>query len=95
MAQFRSVIRGMRGEASRLGSKQSGMSAHVDGWHTGATVRIDHIDGRDRVSVYRTAGSNSNGSKTLVAQWFAAESTAYPAQLKDAVDALVDEVNAR
>lgn len=72
MAQFRAVIRGQRGEASRLGSKSSGMVAHVDGWHTGATVRISHVDGQDLVSVYRTAGSAGNGSETLVAQWFAA-----------------------
>lgn len=78
MAQFRSVIRGQRGEASRLGSKSSGMRADVNGWHTGATVQIDHVDGRDRVSVYRTSGSSQGHSKTLVAQWFAAEATLYP-----------------
>lgn len=79
MAQFRSIIRGQRGEASRLGSKQSGMVAHVDGWHTGATIRIDHVDGRDRVSVYRTSGSGHGQSTIMVAQWFAAEATTYPA----------------
>lgn len=73
MAQFRAIIRGHRGEVSRLGSKQSGMVAHVDGWHTGATVRISHVDGRDLVSVYRTGGSNANSSERLVAQWFATE----------------------
>lgn len=78
MAQFRSVIRGQRGETSRLGSKQSGMVAHVDGWHTGATVHIDHVDGRDRVIVYRTSGGGHGQSKTLVAQWFEAEATTYP-----------------
>ena len=77
MAQFRAVIRGQRGEASRLGSKQSGIVAHVDGWHTGATVRISHVDGRDLISVYRTGGSNGNGSEYLVAQWFAAEAITY------------------
>lgn len=79
MAQFRAIIRGTRGEASRLGSKQSGIIAHVDGWHTGATVRISHVDGRDRVSVYRTGGSNRGTSEVLVAQWFTAEPIEYPA----------------
>ena len=78
MAQFRAIIRGQRGEASRLGSKQSGIVAHVDGWHTGATVRIDHVDGRDRISIYRTGGSNANSTARLVAQWFATEATQYP-----------------
>lgn len=73
MAQYRATIEGQRGTASRLGSKQSGMVAHVDGWHTGATVRISHVDGRDLVSVYRTGGSNRGTSEVLVAQWFAAE----------------------
>lgn len=81
MAHFRAVIRGNRGDASRLGSKDSGMVAHVDGWHTGATVRIWHCDGRDLVSVYRNGGSNGNGTEKLVAQWFAAE----PITLGDAV----------
>lgn len=81
MAQFRAIIRGQRGEVSRLGSKQSGMVAHVDGWHTGVTVRISHCDGRDLVSVYRTGGSNAATPERLVAQWFAGE----PIQLGAAV----------
>lgn len=78
MAHFRSIIRGNRGESSRLGSKDSGMVASVDGWHTGATVRIAHVDGRDLVSVYRTGGSNRGASEVLVAQWFAAEKIEFP-----------------
>lgn len=78
MAQFRSIIRGQRGEASRLGSKQSGMRADVNGWHTGATVKIDHVDGRDRVQVFRTSGSGQGQSTILVVEWFEAESTVYP-----------------
>lgn len=78
MAHFRGVIQGNRGDASRLGSKDSGMTAHADGWHTGATVRIQHVDGRDRVSVYRTGGNNRGTSEVLVAQWFAAEKIEFP-----------------
>lgn len=78
MAQFRAIIRGQRGEVSRLGSKASGMVAHVDGWHTGATVRISHVvdehgNGRDLVSVYRTHGSAPVSGEALVAEWFATE----------------------
>jgi hypothetical protein len=31
MAQFRGTLHGQRGEASRLGSKKSGLTARVDG----------------------------------------------------------------
>jgi hypothetical protein len=82
MANFRALIRGQRGEASRLGSKQSGIVAHVDGWHSGVTVRVSHVDGRDLFSVYRTSGSTpragSGANETLIAQWFATEAIDYP-----------------
>ena len=58
MAHFRSIIRGTRGEASRLGSKQSGMVAHVDGWNSGITVYATHEDGKDVFYVHATGGSN-------------------------------------
>jgi hypothetical protein len=38
MAQFRGVIAGQRGEASRLGSKSSGLTVHCNGWNGGVTV---------------------------------------------------------
>lgn len=57
------------------------MVAHVDGWHTGATVRISHVNGRDLVTVYRTGGNNAATTERIVAQWFAAE----PITLGDAV----------
>lgn len=58
MAQFRAVIEGNRGPTSRLGSKQSGMTAHVDGWYSGVTVKASHIDGQDVFTIYATGGSN-------------------------------------
>ncbi len=94
MAHFRSVIRGQRGEASRLGSKQSGMMAHVDGWHTGVTVHIHHVDGEDRIEIYRTTGSDPSGARSLIAHWSDDQPTEYPAKLKADVDALIAEVTA-
>ena len=38
MARFRATLQGNRGEVSRLGSKASGMSAHINGWNTGVTI---------------------------------------------------------
>lgn len=49
------------------------MRAEVNGWHTGATVRIDHEDGRDVVRVYRNGGSNAHINGYLIATWVAGE----------------------
>lgn len=67
MAQFRAIIRGQRGEASRLGSKNSGIVAHVDGWNVGVTVRgMVDADGRDVFTIYATGGSNRAVSEKIV-----------------------------
>jgi hypothetical protein len=60
MAQFRAVVKGQRGEASRLGSKSSGIRADVDGWNSGVTVHAGvHSDGQDVFRIYATGGSNA------------------------------------
>lgn len=61
MAQFRAVIQGQRGQASRLGSKKSGASAVVNGWRVGVRVNAYHEAGRDVIEVYATGGSNGTG----------------------------------
>lgn len=58
MAQFRAVIKGQRGEASRLGSKNSGINTSVNGWNAGVRVVAEHVDGKDVFHVYRAWGSN-------------------------------------
>lgn len=58
MAQFRATIKGQRGEASRLGSKNSGLRAYVNGWDSGVLVEAENRDGRDIFYVYTTGGSN-------------------------------------
>jgi hypothetical protein len=66
MARFRAVIHGCRGEASRLGSEKSGISASVDGWNIGVNVRIWVNDaGKDQVEVYLSGGSNGYSTKHL------------------------------
>jgi len=42
MAHFRGVIHGQRGEASRLGSKQSGLYARVQSWSFDVVVEVRH-----------------------------------------------------
>ena len=59
MAQFRATIHGNRGEASRLGTKSSGIRATVNGWNIGLSVEIYVNDaGKDEIQVYQTGGSN-------------------------------------
>jgi hypothetical protein len=67
MAQFYASIKGNRGEATRMGSKQSGITGHIRGWDVGANVTCwTDKDGRDMVTVRITGGSNGNGiSKCL------------------------------
>jgi len=59
MAQYRAIIKGNRGEASRLGSKSSGLEARVNGWDVGVYVEVHHIEGKDRILIYSTGGSNA------------------------------------
>jgi hypothetical protein len=44
--------------ASRLGTKSTGITARAQGWDIGARVTVNHVDGRDIVSVELTGGSN-------------------------------------
>jgi hypothetical protein len=65
MAHFISFIRGNRGEASRLGSKDSGIKASAQGWDCGISVngRCDRND-HNRFAAFATTGSNGGGSST-------------------------------
>jgi hypothetical protein len=58
MAQFRAVIRGQRGEASRLGSKSSGIVTHTNGWDVGVMVCAMHRGGKDIIEIHLTGGSH-------------------------------------
>ena len=53
MAQYRGTLTGQRGSASRLGSKKSGLSAHVASWQGAVDVDLWHNDetGIDMVRV--------------------------------------------
>ena len=62
MAQFRATIQGCRGEASRLGGKESGIRASVNGWRGGVSVEaIVNPNGNDEFRVYATGGSGYGG----------------------------------
>lgn len=67
MAYFRATIKGNRGETSKEGTKDSGISGHVRGWDSGVEVS-GYVDseGRDCFDVYSTGGSNGSASRKLV-----------------------------
>ena len=67
MARFIGTLKGNRGEASRLGSKKSGIKATVNGWHMGAyIVAYVNDDDKDCMDIYETTGSGGNFSEKLV-----------------------------
>lgn len=69
MGHFYGEMRGNRGSTSRMGSEQSGFSAHIRGWKVGARVycEYDEKNERDEVRVSRSRGSSGNVAEKLVA----------------------------
>lgn len=59
MARFYGIIKGRsKTAATRLGSEQSGLIAHVRGWNVGVFIRCEVVDGKDIIKIFRTNGSN-------------------------------------
>ena len=72
MARFYASIQGDRGEATRMGTPNSGIQAHIRGWHVGVKVYVDVDEyGDDVVSVYRTGGSNNPQAGERIAHFTA------------------------
>jgi len=64
MSRFYGSMQGNRGEATRQGSANSAMYAHIRGWDIGASVKCGvGPDGNDRVTVSITRGSNGHGTE--------------------------------
>lgn len=62
MAQFRGTIQGQRGEASRLGSKTSGLVVTAASWSGAVQVTLYHAKGVDmaRVSLTKHHGQGTS-----------------------------------
>ena len=75
MSHFYASIKGGRGESTRGGTKNSGITGHVRGWNVGARVTVTHNEqtGQDEVTVYKTSGSSGSGSDTIIARFTAGE----------------------
>lgn len=65
MAHYYSRIKGHKGEATRCGSKSSGITARADSCSVGARIEINWSAQlqSDVVTIYATTGSSSNGSR--------------------------------
>jgi len=63
MAHFRGTVQGSRGAVSRLGGKEKGMSANVNGWRAGVRVHAYHLYSQDKdiFTIRITGGSGSGG----------------------------------
>ena len=68
MSQFYANIQGSRGEATRMGTKNSGMEGHIRGWGSGGKVVMEHIEDKDVCFIYATGGSNYGSRKILIAK---------------------------
>lgn len=63
MAHFIGYLQGSRGEASRLGTKNTGIDARAQGWEIGGKIIMEcNKDGEDIVTIYVTRGSNNRGN---------------------------------
>ena len=65
MAHFRADIHGCRGVASRLGTKGSGLLAHIGSWSGGVRVHLYHQDGEDYARVELMKWHGAGTDKTL------------------------------
>lgn len=67
MSHFYATIQGSRGEATRTGTKNSGMFAHIRGWNIGVRVELDYDEEEgDVVKIFLTGGSNSPSGEQLI-----------------------------
>jgi hypothetical protein len=71
MSHFYSETQGHRGEASRGGTKSSGIWCNIRGWHIGCFVDMyyDTKRKRDMVRVYKTQGSSGTSERVLIAKY--------------------------
>lgn len=66
MGHFRGYVRGNRdSEASRLGTKSSGLFGRINGWDIGCDVELTHDSELDRDKMEVTITKGSNNSKTI------------------------------
>lgn len=55
MAHYYGLVKGQRGEASRLGSKSSGLTVIAASWNGAIKVTLTHINGNDYANIERAS----------------------------------------
>lgn len=67
MAQFRGMLKGQRGQASRLGSKRSGLEVAACSWQGSVLVTLEHDEatGKDVATVALQPHHGSGIAKVL------------------------------
>lgn len=65
MSRFYGMLQGSRGEATRQGTPQSGLTTHTAGWQGAVRVRIYDKDGVDTVHVELVPWRGVGGYRTL------------------------------
>ena len=69
MSQFYASINGSaKNEATRQGTKNTGISGHIRGWDIGVKVIGQHINGIDCFSIYMTSGSNDHSHNLKIGE---------------------------
>lgn len=69
MAHFIGYIQGARGEASRLGTKKSGIDVSARGWNLGGSVRLwfdERNGGSDTIVLSLDKGSNNTSGMGML-----------------------------
>ena len=70
MARFYASIQGNRGEATRMGTRNSGITGHVRGWSVGARVECTvNTAGEDVVEIWLTSGSDGDLPSVCLGQF--------------------------
>lgn len=70
MAHFYSEIQGGHGEATRVGTKKSGIRGHIRGWNSGIAVYgYVNENGEDEFEVRLTSGSKGYKSSKLIGRF--------------------------
>ena len=74
MGHFYASIQGNRGEVSRMGTANSGITGHIRGWDIGGRIFCGH-DPKfgDYVDFYLTSGSNGHRPSKRIGRFFTKE----------------------
>ena len=68
MSHFYGTLEGSRGEATRCGTKDSGITTHAAGWNGAIRVNVYERDGVDYYRVTLQPWHNSGGQHVTLAE---------------------------